>query len=135
MAFFAWVESYHTGIQRIDDQHRQLVSILNRLYESAQIGRANDVLSGLLDELIRYADTHFVLEEELMRSSGFEELEAHRREHLALRERVVAFKESFDAGNMGLALEAGKFLKEWLSHHILTVDMQYKEHLLSRGVR
>ena len=44
MAIFIWDDSYKTGIESIDIQHKKLVDLLNQLDESLNIAKVNDAL-------------------------------------------------------------------------------------------
>src|SRR5690554_5583061 len=60
---FPWNNQFETGIEQIDEQHRKLVAILNRL--AWHLSAEDDELqaSDVLDELLDYADYHFRSEE------------------------------------------------------------------------
>ena len=60
---FPWDNHFNTGIEVIDNQHRKLVIILNRLATMVAYQSANDKLNDILDELIEYTIYHFQTEE------------------------------------------------------------------------
>jgi len=65
--FFKWSPDYSVNIKTIDDQHRELVNILNRLFVAVSKREGDKVIAGILDALMSYTQTHFALEERLMR--------------------------------------------------------------------
>ena len=39
MALFEWSKDYDLGVPEIDEQHHELINIINDLYESIKMGR------------------------------------------------------------------------------------------------
>ena len=64
--FFKWSPDYSVNIKTIDDQHQELVNILNRLFIAVSKREGDKVIAGILDALMSYTQTHFALEERLM---------------------------------------------------------------------
>ena len=65
-AVIPWKSEYETGITEVDNQHKQLVDILNKLYEAMAVGKGKDVLESIFNELTSYTLTHFSTEEKYM---------------------------------------------------------------------
>ncbi len=59
MAFFEWKDNYSVNNGEIDEQHKQLVSMLNCLHEPLKKGRACEVLKTIIDELVAYTKNAF----------------------------------------------------------------------------
>jgi len=51
------------------------------------------------------------------------------------RKKVSELETACNAGLAGVASEALKYLKDWLTKHILGTDMQYKEFFQKKGVK
>ncbi len=134
MAFFDWKEEYSVGIQEIDRQHKQLVSLLNKLFEAMKTGEGRNALSGILKDLVAYAGTHFAAEEKLMQANGYPDYPAHKEKHEKMGQRVQAYVEKFNAGELNTPIEISNFLKDWLAKHILQTDKAYGPFLNSKGV-
>jgi hemerythrin len=126
---FPWREDYSVHIPQIDVQHQQLVAIINELHAAMLQGTANAALGRILDELVRYAQSHFAYEEAMLQQRGYSSLTVHRAEHQKLTQQVADLKERFRAGKLTLSVQVMQFLKEWLANHILTRDMQYAKEL------
>jgi hemerythrin len=134
MAFMPWTEDFVTGLPQIDEQHRWLVDATNRLYDEItkpQVDNAavNEILNGLID----YTFNHFILEEDLFNRHGYPESRAHIAEHNKFTKETAALLEKFEQGD-SVKEEALEFLKEWLSHHILQVDMAYVPFMKEKGL-
>ena len=60
---FPWNPQLETGIAIIDDQHRNLVILLNKLGQQYVQGVSKQANEQILKELSDYADYHFQTEE------------------------------------------------------------------------
>lgn len=134
MAFIAWDEKYSVGVRELDNQHKQLISILGELYDAMQAQKANEVLGKLLTQLVTYTKTHFATEEKYMAQYGYPDLASQKREHEAFTKKVLDFKESFDSGRTSLSVSLASFVKDWLFSHISGSDKKYGPFLNSKGV-
>ncbi|MFZ5570308.1 MAG: bacteriohemerythrin [Thermodesulfobacteriota bacterium] len=128
-----WSPEYSVGVGKMDDQHRKLVELINRLYDGLKSGKAQSSLGGILDELVEYTQTHFAEEEAILRVKRYPGLERQQEMHAHFVERISDMRARFQAGT-SLGVEAMNFLKGWLIHHIQDVDRQYGPFLNQRGV-
>ena len=133
--FVTWNESWVIGVQEIDAQHKNLVSILNQLHQAMALGHGKDVLGSTLNSLVSYTKAHFAAEERLMLQSRYPDLTAHKKEHEVLTEKVVEFQRNFDAGRIGLGVDVMQFLSAWLQGHIRGTDKKYVPFLHANGIR
>jgi hemerythrin len=133
--FVTWNDSWVIGVQEIDAQHKNLVSILNQLHQAMSLGHGKDVLGGILNSLIGYTKAHFAAEEKLMQQNRYPDIVAHKKEHELLTAKVVDFQRNFDAGRIGVGVEVMQFLSGWLQGHIRGTDKKYVPFLHASGVR
>ncbi len=132
--FVAWSEQLSVGIEEIDEQHKVLVSLVNRMHEAIQEHHGSDAVQGILAELADYTRIHFAVEESLMRILNYPGYEEHREIHEELLQHVVELKEKVAAGKKAISFELMHFLKTWLTKHILEEDMNYSGFFLAAGV-
>lgn len=124
--FIQWKDSYNVGIPAMDEQHVQLIDMLNELYE--QVGpdiRFEDAWS-LLEGFNRYAESHFICEERLARDNNLplSVVLSHKTQHEAYRERMVSFHRSLEARDRNTVVQMMAFLSRWWLSHILVEDME-----------
>jgi hemerythrin len=81
MELMDWSDQYSVGVKKMDDQHRTLVGMLNKLYDAMMNHCAIEITEPLVKQLMQYAQTHFVDEEALMATTGFPQLNEHREQH------------------------------------------------------
>lgn len=82
-----WNQRYDIGVDIIDNEHRKLFRILNRLFNFEQQEMKSQ---WVCREAVKYfkdhAIKHFLDEEEYMKSIGYEGVEVHKRIHKNFRE-------------------------------------------------
>ena len=124
MANFLWTDDLSTGNELIDGDHRKLISMVNALFDSMAKGRANEIISKVLNNLIIYTKEHFGREEAEMQRIRYAASISHKSQHTKLISQVAELKASLDAGEKINVLAVSSFLSDWLRNHILTVDMK-----------
>ena len=135
MALLTWNNGYSVGVQKIDNQHSVLFSILNDLHDAMMKGHAQSLTGPILHKLADYTHSHFAEEEVMMAAAKYPGLADHKLKHIELVKEVEAFVHSFDKGEIALNLKLMDFLRDWLTNHIQKVDMAYSACLIKNGVR
>ena len=130
-----WSDEFSVDIQEIDEQHKCLVELINKLYTGLAAKDSTEAIEQVLDELASYTGVHFAVEECLMRMFDYGEYESHKAVHDRIVERVAEFQHQFKSGNHKVGMELLYFLKDWLMDHINLVDKKYAPHLPKLGVK
>jgi hemerythrin-like metal-binding protein len=123
-------------IQGIDDQHKELIRILQQANDLilAALPRQRLFLPTVIRKLFYYTQFHFSFEEELMSRHRWTGLAAHRQLHQTFVRKILGFHQEYEARNVdGLAGEMVVFLKEWIVQHILEEDRKFKATLGTGG--
>lgn len=141
-----WSSEYSVGLDEIDEQHKSLISIINKLEMVTLINPEtagyNNQLMKILEELINYTVLHFATEELMMKMFDYQDFVEHKKGHDDFVNLVLDKKTELekllkdDAGskiqNNIKALQVGKgakeiydFLQKWLLTHIMKTDMKY----------
>ena len=124
MALLEWKEEYATGIDDVDDEHRDLIDVINRLHELLLADDARLTVPAFFARLIDGVSAHFALEERIMSESAYPDREAHRADHERLldemRDLVQAFANAEEVDSVDLAMR----LEPWFSHHFATHDLR-----------
>ena len=131
--FFKWSPDYNVDIKTIDNQHQELVSILNHLFIAVSKRQAEKEIAVILDDLVGYTKTHFALEERLMQQANYEDFEAHKLEHKKLLERLDQLTKKYLLEEKPIHFELLSFLKVWLKEHIKGSDKKYSAALRQKG--
>jgi hemerythrin len=135
MAFMKWTDNMSVGVAQLDSEHKQLIKIINQLYDGMSTGSAKLILKKVFDAMVVYTDEHFGHEERLFEQTQYPLTAEHKAQHEELRQLLVKFRgESDRKDNALLALELLCALKEWLEQHIMRDDKKYGAHLNGKGV-
>ena len=134
MELFEWNDEYLVNIKSIDEQHKKLVEIINKLNEAMYEGQGCEMLEPVLKELVEYTKTHFANEENLLSTNGYPDYEEHKKKHDDLTKEAVDLQKQFEGGRIMITMQVMKFLKDWLSNHILNTDKKYSSFLNGKGV-
>ncbi len=126
---FEFTQDCITGIETIDDEHRNLFALLSKAYVLVCTEYHSDYyqeLKNILEELDFYAETHFAHEEEYMVQIRDPELIRQRSQHAFFRDKVREY-EFVNIDNeeeqQRVLTELVRFLAKWLYRHILSSDI------------
>lgn len=125
LGYINWCSYYSIGDKSIDDQHKQIIAIINDLWKAMDKDDNQKEVQSLLDRLVEYTHTHFKFEEEKMQACGYPELAEHKALHEMMRQKTLDFKQYENLN----ASELLKFLKQWWVNHILEYDKKYSPYL------
>lgn len=123
-----WTSELSVGISNIDDQHKKLIEIINKLLEINSEKLTDQVISqtdSILSQLLEYTVKHFRDEEEYMRQISHSHLMSHKKFHEQFISRTNAFYAQFLSGEKRMDKEILVFLEKWLVHHIKVEDQKY----------
>jgi hemerythrin len=129
-----WNTRYETGIQVIDDQHRELFALVDQLRRSVQTGMSPLETEGLLASLVRCAERHFATEESYMKRFSYPDLTQHVAEHASMLTTLHELLAKFQESPHALALMVPTFMDGWLRHHISDGDFGYVTFLKARNL-
>ncbi len=136
MLLVEWNEVLSTGVSKIDDEHKQIVGMLNELYDALQAKQSEEALGKVLDGLLAYTAYHFEHEESLLAQTGYPGAAEHKNEHDDLTNQVLLMqKENREGKSVTLPIELLNVLRKWLLTHILVSDKKYVLHLNANGIR
>jgi hemerythrin len=125
MAYLDWNDSLSVNVPVIDEQHQELVRLINQLHEAMTQGQGHRVLGETVEGLIEYAQIHFRTEERYFDASDYPDSVAHKKKHEDFVVKVTDFKQGFDEGRLMMSLDVMDFLVDWLVKHIKGTDKTY----------
>jgi len=123
--FFPWTDDLSVGVPRMDDQHRVLLRLINRVADLGASGASGSAIRTILGQLVDYTRFHFGDEEKLMASRGYPDLPGHHKVHEAFVSEVVSLLERMGTGEQVDATSLLVILKDWLVRHIQGTDKKY----------
>lgn len=126
MATFQWDSCFVTGLETVDEQHRELVKLINRFGDLLKQpdGATQDEVDRVFKELANYSKFHFEEEEAMMRSLNLDarHIKNHGEEHAGFLQDVTRMHASTANGDHEAASRLLTYLTNWLAYHILGTD-------------
>ena len=129
-----WDAHFSVDIAWLDNQHRILIDLINRLNRAMRTGKGRHILNAILAEVAEYTSVHFAAEEKVFLQYGYPEAALHQKAHQELLGRVLKLQEEMKYGRTVATAEVMNFLKDWLTNHILRTDKKYGPFLNEKGV-
>lgn len=121
-----FTEKYLTGIELIDEEHRELFAIVEQAYQLAKLYSVTDSYDeflNILAKLKEYTERHFADEEAYMESISYEGLDVQKRAHAAFIEKLGTIDLTrVDEDPQKYMESLIEFLLNWLVRHILYID-------------
>jgi hemerythrin len=131
MALPSWDDSYATGDEAIDRQHRELLKLVDDLERAELASATPEVINKALDLVVDFTFSHFAMEEDLMVRVDYpqrdqdEMIQQHREFANYARLRVAEFR---SAGPQSV-LPLRAFLTEWLTVHEFGLDRKLADFI------
>lgn len=132
MSLIRWDDNYKTGIEVVDEQHRNLIEMINDLHKAMREARGREVMGDILDRLLKYTVYHFGTEEKLMKEYSYPKYLSHFTKHQKLTDEVKNFQARFNAGERMITIKFMEFLSSWLNDHILQTDKKFGAFVTSK---
>ena len=132
MSIIKWNADLSIGIEDIDDQHRQLINIINELHLAVEYHKGNETIVPILQKLRKYTDAHFEQEEDLLDKLNFPGKAEHVKRHREFLDKLENLEERYGSSSELLTVHVRDFLLTWLFDHIKTYDMAYKQFLAQK---
>lgn len=127
-----WDDKYLVGHPRIDHEHQVFVDLIRSVSIAADTHPAKDKVLRLLTEVKKYAEFHFVSEENIMIDASFPELEPHQREHNHLLAKLDDELHRFRHDQIALD-HITNFMFEWFALHTTKMDLRLTRFLAEKN--
>lgn len=134
MALIDWTDAFQVDNGPIDDQHRQLVAIVNKFDEAHSRGKGTRIMEEILNDLMGYTQEHFSFEEKMMAEAEYPQLKQHQCQHRQLIQKLERVQFDFTSQGKRVTKEMREFLKYWLTSHILKDDKAFVPSLTGEKV-
>lgn len=121
-----------TGNSMIDEQHRELISRVNRLTDEVAVGAEMRAAIGVLDYLMDYVEFHFTAEEDLQEKSGYPGLADHRQLHKQFVSTVRDLQEMLrdeEGPSKAFVAAVKSNVEDWLVNHIQIRDKEVADYV------
>jgi hemerythrin len=132
MAFLDWDDRMAVGHDVIDEQHKQLVGLINEIAELAGSPPDGEAVGPRLKQFHDYTMHHFATEQQLMDYKTYPEYFRHLDEHLECSTKALAFYQEFIRNKTLPLPEFLDFLVNWFNTHSMGIDQTLGDYLRKR---
>jgi hemerythrin len=129
MALLQWKSDYSLGIPSVDHEHRELIGMINTVYEHMAEGSDQTAIEACLEDIYAGIASHFALEERHMREARYEEFQAHKDEHEDLLDQLMEIVDEFIDDPESGRTTLKKSLADWFGQHFATFDARLHHSL------
>ncbi len=128
-----WNPNLSIGVDAIDEQHKNLFEMTDRLFEATKSNKAMEFIVDLLNFLDEYTKKHFADEEAYMLKIGFPEYRHQKKAHDEFIQQIAILKKDYQVsgGNIVLIINANQIILDWLLKHISKEDKKIGDYAKS----
>lgn len=129
MSFIEWSAALSVGVECFDQEHRELVELLNRMEAALRADSDAAATAFILHEIYEHTDAHFAHEEREMERTHYPRAEEHKRLHTEL----LAQAQELASGAAPIGVAELLYLRNWLLKHVQTTDRRLGRYLVEHG--
>ncbi len=130
-----WNASFNTGVKKLDDQHKRIIDMINKLVEMGDLEVNSETIADILLRMSEYSREHFNTEEEYMLKYNFPDYSSQKAQHLEFKKKTADLCFETWEYKKSVPAEILTYLKEWWVNHILKSDMKYKTFFNEKGIQ
>jgi len=135
MSKVEWCDGLSTGVTEIDNDHKKILSLINKLSDAIDSQHTQQVVGDIFEQLEQYIAQHFAQEEDLLRRCNYAQLDEHIVSHQQFILKISELKKLWGTSNSRqLAEEICQFLIDWVIKHIVAEDLPYVPTLNEHGI-
>lgn len=117
-----WNESLSVGSPIIDDDHKILIKIVNKLDSALINDNKKEIIEQILCELSEYCVYHFNREEFEMIKINYDKYCEHKNSHDTIIQTLSDLIYGYELNKVNIYKDLLKFLTDWVVNHITKED-------------
>ena len=107
-----------------------MMGLINEIDEVVQEGGTYEQIAPVLNDLIKFTNSHFAHEEKRLEKNHCPDFEKHKKAHVRLREELLDWQEKVAKAGTEEMHELMVYLRIWFPGHILDVDKKNTAYLV-----
>lgn len=129
----AWRPQMSVDNGVIDDDHRQIIAIINEFLDIEEKSASAQECLQVLGKLDHYTKVHFKREVALQKSIGFRYIESHMGQHRDLLKRLDELRARTEANTapenvVDIHRGVAEILRSWFIDHIIRSDLNMRPY-------
>jgi len=129
MKLIEWRDEFLLDIPSVDHEHRELIGLINELYDSYLARDSKLTTMDFLGELYAKIAAHFALEEKIMLEKGYDQYQDHKSEHEKLLDEICDFMDDFESDQTFPEGVFKELLETWFISHFKNKDARLHKYL------
>jgi len=129
MSLIDWRKEFSLGVPSVDHEHREMIELINRLFETLYQPGSAQASADFLGEIYARIAAHFALEERLMRAQGYDDYPAHKADHERLLDDLRDIMDHQEDTGFEPA-ELSRRMSDWFTTHFKTHDARLHHQLV-----
>ncbi len=134
MPIVTWSNEYNINVDEIDNQHQEMLGLVNNLHSSVESRTDKNILKKMLAELVVYTRMHFATEEQLMEQHDYPHHIEHKQEHRLLLQHLEFLLGAVSIGKYPTFFSDYDISTDWMFMHISGSDKKLGEFLNSQNI-
>ena len=122
MAVIEWTSEFELGIPEVDQEHRELITLINEVHDGIKAGADTAGILAGLKEIYRQIADHFATEEKYMREVRYMSYAEHKEDHEILLDDLRDIMEQVETDGAYPRGRLSRDLDYWFSEHFRTHD-------------
>jgi len=133
MNLLNWKDDYGVGIAAVDHEHKELIELINHLYDELGKPGTKSSASQFFGDLLKGISAHFALEERIMRDLNYDRMAGHKNDHERLLDELRDMMDAYEQSDTVDVLELGQNLDQWFSRLFRTHDAEFHLALVEQA--
>lgn len=133
MSLIEWKDEFSIGIASVDQEHRELINLINDLHGKMSRGTDQDQVVSALGEIFAQISAHFALEEKIMRDTEYDGYPSHKSDHEALLDELRDIMDRVEDDGTFDEKRLSRELDVWFTEHFRTQDARFHRHVHAAG--
>jgi hemerythrin-like metal-binding protein len=123
---FVWKDEYSVNVHEIDEQHKQILEIINHLMDIiSELPKKEEDIKNVIHDLVVYKTNHFATEDKYFHRFNYEGTVEHKIAHKRFDEKMDTLARKYKKDAVGHAFALIDFLEDWFISHIMRTDHKY----------
>ena len=123
-----WYKKFEVGHEKIDLEHKVFFSLVQSAESAVATSENREKIRRILTELVKYAEFHFISEENLMIDISYPDFESHHEHHNQLMKQLNHYIVKFEVGEDNIQ-ELIDFLYDWFVKHTTHEDLMLSRYI------
>ncbi len=122
MNLITWRKEFCTGISSVDYEHEKLIEQINSVYALVDDRADKDSVIDSLGEIYGSISAHFILEEKMMETHSYDQIDEHKADHERLLEDIGKITDDYENTTELDNVKLKKEINGWFQVHFKTHD-------------